>query len=378
MWFPAETLISKVAGVLLVCLLAACAAEPVPPEPAGAVSRRVGFLAEALWEVTTGPEVLLPTPGTSLGAGHGVAAVFFASPCGHAEVLLADPKSQQGASGPCPDVSRPATFVNPLGDVVFIGPNGDVWWLGVPRGAVIAHPFNGNRVVTRVPTKGRVLAACSTDGRTVVYADSLDPGKLHLQAIERPETRQSIPLPEELAELAPAEWAAVQLGGAPNESCVLIAPRADRFVVIPPDSAAWSAPFHEPVPPAPPTRRWEWLQRKLWGPPRAGAPGPLDATSFNGGVAILYAGATAEAGRLVDLYNRAGKYSQTMILSQQAVRIASTGAQLLTLSHRDKRWRIAAYWFPGDTTDRQMVDSIIAPRLDEFLTVPSHSPVPPP
>lgn len=369
---------SKVAGVLLVCLLAACAAEPVPPEPAGADSRRVGFLAEALWEVTTGPEALLPTPGTSLGAGHGLATVFFASPCGHSEVLLADPKGQMGASGPCPDVSKPATFVNPLGDVVYIGPNGDAWWLGLPRGAVVAHGYKGNRVVTRLPSAGKVLAACSNNGRSIVYVDSLDAGKLQLHDIEMPDARQSIPLPREFSELAPAEWAAVQLGGAPDESCVLIAPRADRFMVIPPDSAAWSAPFHEPVPPAPPTRRWEWLQRKLWGPPRAGAPGPLDATSFNGGIAILFAGATAEAGRLVDLYDRGGRYSQTMILTQPAVRIASTGTQLLTLSHRDKRWRIAAYWFPGDTIDRDRIDSILPPPLDGFRTVPSLGPASPP
>lgn len=326
-------------------------------------ARRQGYLAESLWEVTAGPEVLLPTPSNSLGAGHGLAAVFFASPCGHGEVLLADPKSQQGASGPCPEVSKPASFVNPLGDVVYIGPNGDAWWLGLPRGAVIAHGYKGNRVVTRLPSTGRVLAACSSNGRTIVYADSLDPGTLHLHDIEVPDDRRPASLPTEFAELTAAEWASVQLGGAPNQPCVLIAPRANLFLVIPPDSAAWGAPFREPIPPAAPTRRWEWLQRKLWGPPRVAVPGPMDATSFAGGFAILYQGATAEAGRLVDLYDRSGRYTQTMILQQPAVRIASTGTQLLTMSHRDKRWRIASYWFPGDEADRAPVDTIVPPRL---------------
>jgi len=98
-------------------------------------------------------------------------------------------------------------------------------------------------------------------------------------------------------------------------------------------------------------------------PPLPPPPGPLDATSWAGGIAVLYQGATAEAGRLVDLYDRRGSYTQTMILQQPAVRIASTGTQLLTLSHRDKRWRIASYWFPGDEAERSQVDTIAPPRL---------------
>jgi len=144
----------------MVVLSAACAGLDSEQQAQNPNIRRQGYLAEAQWEVTTGSEVLLPTQGTSLGAGHGLATFFFSSPCEHGEVLLAAPKSG-GAGGPCPDISRPASFVNPLGDVVYIGPNSDVWWLGLPRGAVIAHPYKGNRVVTRLPTIGRVLAACS-------------------------------------------------------------------------------------------------------------------------------------------------------------------------------------------------------------------------
>ncbi len=348
----------------LASLATGCGSQDTAPAPLDAPAhRRTGYLAEQLWEVGVATDAPTVSQGSYLGAGHGMVAWLIRSPCQHGTLPLSRPVDR-GSGGPCPDPTRPSTLVNPDREVVYVGPNGDVWWLGMPRGSVLAHGNLPNRIVTRLPTSGRVLAACTSDGKTIVYADSPNRAVLRIHYLAGPDSARSLVVPAELATLGEPDWNGVQLGAAPGYPCILVVPRVGGVAVIRGDTAIWTGPFYEPLPAPPRVRRgFPWL-KPFRTPPVVQRPGPLDATSFAGGIAILYQGAGVDGGRLVDLFDWDGQYNQTMILPHPVERIASTGTQLVTLSHRDKGWHLALYWFPGERTDSGPADtmSFAAPR----------------
>jgi hypothetical protein len=249
-------------------------------------------------------------------------------------------------------------------DAVYAGRRGEVLHLDGQGGVVVAENIGGDLTVRgRLPSRAPILAACSSDGQYISYADSLTPGVVRVHDLRFPDSIRELVLPPEFLAEGPSTWAGVQMGGAPGEPCVLVAPRAGQFAVIEGDSVVWTAALHEPLAMAPPRSRWERFLDRFRGQPPPPPVGPLDATSYAGGIAVLHQGATAEGGRLVDLYDRRGAYRETMILPRPAARIASTGTELLAMGHDGRQWWIALFWFPGEAPDPPPADTLAAARL---------------
>jgi len=343
-------------GLFLMGLASSCSTPP--PEPPAETPPRTGYLADPVWVYTSAQMKLSDATPATLGAGPAIAAILVHQPCIRLLVVL-HPTPRVWVGHPCdsqPDNHPLRNSARHL-DVVWTPPGGSAWWLEPVRRTIVSEQTSGDlAVIARLSAEGSVNAACSVDGRKVVYTDAARPGVILLQDLERPDSASLLPLPGAFASLDTTTWKKSHLSGAPGQPCVLINPRVSEFLIVEDAGEVRAIAHHEPVPAEPPpASRWNVVRWLRPAPPPV-APGPLDAVSFAGGIAILYHGATAERGRLIDLYDRRGAYSRTMILPETVQRIASTGEDLLTLSKGEKGWQLTLYRFP------MLSDSTRAPQ----------------
>ncbi len=336
------------------------------PGQGSSIPERFGYLAVAKWERRLASGVPGSPYKTALSAAPGVAAFLLSSPCMHGIVAFHE-SPYASESGPCPDSGYRQAYLGSVSDVVYADPKGIAWWLGGKLRTVVAENISGsNSLLTWLPSAGPVLAACSTDGRIISYVDSSKPGRLNFHDVTVPQSNWSIDLPPDFRSLSDSlSWNGVQLGGVPEGPCVLIEPRVAKFAVFQADSMVRSVSFHEPIPPPPPAHRSPGLLRLFRRFSQQPQLGPIDATAFRWGIAVLYRSATHYSGRLVDLYDLEGRYWQTMILPEEGIRIASTGRELLVLSNRKGDWFLSLYPLPGHRTDSLTMDTARTNRLPE-------------
>lgn len=111
------------------------------------------------------------------------------------------------------------------------------------------------------------------------------------------------------------------------------------------------------TPPAWYTRAWHWATRSPIDSEL------LDVTSMPGGFAVLVGGVEPLAGRLVDLYDTAGRYDATLRLSSPALRIAGTYDALYVLRQDRDSVLLASYALPRELQRTGIApgDSVVAP-----------------
>lgn len=314
------------------------------------VPKRVGGLVTPEWETNVSTELQSPGRLVAFGAGHGVAALIQRDPCQRTIFSLGD-SARTVAFTRCSPTGKdehPPPQPGLATDVVYSAMGGQPWFLEPRSRNVVSEDISAyRRLVTQLPAAGPVATACSTDGRLVAYLDSTNPGNLLFHDLLHPDSSWTTPLPQEFASEAEPHWSEIRFGGSTDGPCVLVAPRLRWFAIVLGDRAVRVGNFHEPIPaPADPPGWLAW--RRWFGPPTSEAPpGPIDATGFPRGIAILYQGATPVGGQLVDLYDLSGRYQETMLLPRRAAAIAATPHRLMVLSERDGGWWLTSYLLPA-------------------------------
>lgn len=299
-------------------------------------------------------------------AGGGVASLLQGPPRQQWMFLLAD--SAQLASG-SPVNPREAGDRAPLrepSDIVSVSDDGETWYLDPGIGRVTSQDIGGNRaVVASLGTRRTVRTACALGDSTIAFVDSGRPGRIFVHGIGTPSAFRELPFPDGLLTDGGVRWPDLRFGGSPGGPCVLFAPRMRGVVVVTDSSARAIVPFVEPLSPVDRLHAsGAWYVRLLGflrrDPQRIGA---MDATSVSGGVAVLFAGGTDDAGRLVDFYDASGAYRITMRLPHRALRIAGTHHRLVVLSERHGEVSLASYLLPARVRSQAPADEpdVIAP-----------------
>lgn len=247
-------------------------------------------------------------------------------------------------------------------DVVGVTSRGVAWFLDSAMKRVTSQDISGRRkVIAALVSAAEPQAGCVLDDATLAYIDGTRPDTVLIHSDDAPV--RALPVPHGYVDGRSTRWRDVRFGGSNGGTCVLWAPRMRSTMVVSKSDVRPLGSFIEPVPPD----RWfrrlaRWLTRR---------PNPiyvLDATTVPGVVAVLYAGNTPGAGRVVDLYDEGGGYLRTMVLHAPALRIAGNRERLYVLRQKEGQVFFASYVLPwsirramrkGDSTTLvQPVDTV--------------------
>lgn len=250
-------------------------------------------------------------------------------------------------------------------DIVGVTPRGVAWLLDSAMKRVTSQDISGRRQVIAAFDEGaESQAGCMLDETTFVYIDGTRPDTVLVRSGEA--SARVLAMPRGYVDGRSTRWSDLRFGGSNGGACILWAPRMRSIMLVSHSGVRPLGSFIEPVPPD----RWyhrlaRWIARR---------PAPvyvLDATSVPGSVALLYAGQTAGAGRVVDLYNESGEYLRTMVLHAPALRIAGNRERLYVLRRKEGQVFFGSYVLPW-TMRRTMRDdqsaTVVRP-VDSVATV---------
>lgn len=232
----------------------------------------------------------------------------------------------------------------PLGaasDVIGITPDGVTWYLDSASGRVVSHNVGSTTAIeATLDTLGAPRAGCVLEGKSIAFIDNAHPETVFVKPLSPASRARALAIPRGYVDGGAVKWRDVHFGGSLGGPCVMWAPRM-RSVLIVSDSAVRSlGPFIEPVVHEPWYRSiWYWMTRTTPVYTR-------DATSYPGGVAVLFAGHTAGADRMIDLYADSGTYLQTLVLPRRALRVAGNGERIYVLSQRLDSILLSSYILP--------------------------------
>lgn len=314
----------------------------------------------------------------ALRAGGGLAASLHGPPLHDWKFVLAE-RGHAAAGGPHDplEVSDRAPIRDPT-DIVGVSSEGLVWYLDRQSGRIIGEDIGGHRrVIASLGIRGTVRTACALGERSIAFLDDARPGRVFVRDLEPARRTREVPVPAGLVGGRDVPWNSLRFGGSPNGPCVLSAPRMRGLLVVSDSAVTTIATFVEPLVAADEPRGSDtWFARLLRLMTRPAPPpvGALDATSFPGGVAVLFAGRTVHAGRLIDLYSKNGEYLETMQLSHRALRIAGTRHRLIVLSARADSVYLASYVLPPRVRSQPTADEplvVAPPDPDRFHAAPA-------
>ena len=345
---------------------------------AAADVRRTGPTVVAEWErnITHVPGALL-TP-SAFRAGGGLAAALYGQSRYHWKFFLAD-RGHAGAGGP--HTPGQAGFRPPLWertDVVGITDSAQVWYLDRVTGQVVSEDVGGSgTLIARLGVRGTVQTACALGERAIVYLDAERPGRVFVRNLAAPTPTRVLSLPPGSVDGTDIPWSSLRFGGSLEGGCVLWSARMREVLLVSDSAVRTLGPFVEPLPSGTRPARHAWLSRLRWkmaAEPRRPV-GAIDVTSFPGGVAVLFAGRTADSARIVDLYAGTGEYLETMRLPRHTLRIAGTGGRLIALSAQGDSVYIASFVLPAGVRARATADepAVVAPALHSRRTRPAQS-----
>jgi hypothetical protein len=340
--------------------------------------RRVGATAEPEWERNFTHEDGATLHPVAFRAGAGLAATIHGPSRSHWKFFLAR-RGHPGSGGRHVvelQGFRPSIWNRT--DIVGIASDGRVWYLDRETGSVVSEDVGAfGELIARLGARGTVRSGWALGERAIAFVDDAQPWRVLVRDLGSAAPTRTVPL--DAIDSTGLPWASLRFGGSPDGGCVLWSPRLDGILVVSDSLVRALGPLVEPPPLAPPTPRNPWYARLLGheAPPAPAArPGALDATTFAGGVAVLYAGQTPEAERLVDLYAEDGAYQETMRLPRRALRIASTAGRLITIETERDSVFIASYVLPARVRVRPLADepSVIAPDIKTgALVLPADS-----
>ena len=163
-----------------------------------------------------------------------------------------------------------------------------------------------------------------------------------MQDFASPYDVRRLPVPSGYVDGVDVRWTDLRFGGSRKGPCVLWAPRMRSVLLVSDSGVRPMGSLVEQV------QRENWYQRTWrWITRQPARPYVIDASSFPGGVAILSAGRTPGARRMVDLYDDAGTYEETMVLPMPSMHIAGNGQRLYVLRQNGDSVLLASYVFPS-------------------------------
>lgn len=252
---------------------------------------------------------------------------------------LADSGRGGAAGGPIPRTFNPAGGppLQMASDVVAVSADNRSWFLDPRTGRIISEDVGlYDAAVASLGTRGTVRTACALGEHAITYLDVARPDTVFVHEVASRATR-ALPLPA-FAAVHEVPWASLRFGGSPDGPCVVSSPQLRGLLVVTGSAVRAIDGFVEPLPVKPRDEAWYAPLARLVSrdadADSSAAPGALDATSFPGGVAVLFAGLTPDAGRLVDFYDTTGTYLTTLRLPHRALRIAASHGRLYVLRQR--------------------------------------------
>lgn len=371
-----EMLLRPALAVFALCLtMVACSpSEHASPDPWATrrvlpgESRVPGPIAEPEWEREITSTIGFTSPALALRAGHGIVTLLQDAPLAKWMFTLAD-SGRVSAGG---SIGRSEPFVpgrprmGQPSDIVAVDEDGASWFLEPGTGRIVRQDVGGYRhLVGRLRAEGEVRTACALNGR-VVFLDSGRPTEVLIQSLDPPFVTRALRGATHLMNGTDAERAQLRFGGSATGVCVLHSPYLPGVLLVSDSAVVALGPFIEPTGTV---RGKEDRSRAPFasgfgvgrGPHVVGA---LDATSFPGGVAVLFEGRSQDAGRVIDLYAEAGPYLGTIRLPHRARRIAGIGHRIIVLSTRNDRSYLASYVLPPQARSARFggEPSVPAPR----------------
>jgi hypothetical protein len=336
--------------------------------------RRTGSLAEREWEVREYKvERYLPI-------GHHLEALSFRSGGGLTTLLQRAPNAAWGFMFGTP--SHPVGGVVPLNgadladlpglgtpiDVVGVTSDGVSVYLDSDSGRIVSRTVSARGgVVARIRTPGSAQSACLLGEARIAYISVAHPDTIFIQDIDADRPPRAIVFPGGYVDGDVVRWKQLRFGGSNDGGCVLSAPMMSTVVLVTDSLARALGPFIEP---AIQESRWHRLGRIVTREP---APRfALDATTFRGGVAVLFGGYSAGRGLLVDLYEDDGRYVETIVLPRPALKIAGNAGRLFVLSEAQDSILVASYFLPTAVRSTAVdssfrVDTKLSPRWLKML-----------
>lgn len=232
-------------------------------------------------------------------------------------------------------------LANPV-DIVGVSADGAALYLAADSSRIVSQDVGGmRRVEASLGADAAPRSGCLLGERGVAFLDSAHVGTVFVQDFAPPHDVRSLPLPGGYVDGVDVRWADVRFGGSRNGPCVLWAPRMRTVLLVSDSAVRPMGPLVEQV------QRETRYQRSWRGITRQPARRyVIDASSFPGGVAILFAGRTAGARRMIDLHDDAGAYHETMVLPMPSMRIAGNGQRLYVLRQNGDSVLLASYVLP--------------------------------
>lgn len=278
----------------------------------------------------------------------------------YAIILDSDPSHVSVTGGPVARSSKDSTLSQAVpADIVGVSGDGLVWFLSPDSGRIIGQDVGAPpRVEATLAAKGTATTGCLVGDTAVAYLDSARPDSIIVQDLTARDSDRAIPFPSGYVDGRAVRWTDLRFGGSSGSACVIHAPRM-RTVMLLDDSAVRAlGPFIEPVPADPWYRRLaRWLMRS---PPPVYA---IDATTYPGGVAVLYAGHTRGAGRMIDLYADSGAYLETLVLPAPTRRIAGNRERIYALRQARDSILMASYVLPWSIRSKMPAAPAVALRV---------------
>jgi hypothetical protein len=352
---------------LLLSLLSGCSSEPdvtVADDTvdAGSIAdlRVAGRIATPEWETEVSLRTGFPVHPIGFRAGGGLISFLQGPPLTHWMFLLAD--SARGlAGGPInPREAGSRAPIRAPSDIVGISADGRSWYLDPTSGHVVSEDVGGYRaVIASLGARSTIQTACALDSQTIAYLDSARPDTVFVRELALPPVTRALPVPGGAVGQGVVPWEMLRFGGSPDGPCVVSNPRLRGLLVVAGSAVHTIDGFVEPLPVEVKRAAWYAPLARLFSRYSGAADSPatigaLDVTSFPGGVAVLFEGRTAEAGRLVDFYDGTGVYLTTMRLPHRALRIAASHGRLYVLRQRyephddiNGRVYLSSYVLPG-------------------------------
>ncbi len=344
-------------------------------------ARVLGPVAQPEWEVSITGTVGEGdrSPVLSFRAGYGIATLLQDAPLRKWAFITGDTtRSSLWGAGSYVRADEPFVPGWPKqglpSDIVTVDEESFSWFLDRTTGRIIAEDVGGYRhSITRLRVDGEVRTACAVNGH-VAFLDTAHPNAVQLQSLEPPFGVRSLPIAQRLLSSDVKKRDVLRFGGSPDGPCVLRSAHLPGVLVVSDSAVVALGPFVAGIESSEgPHASWRSRLASILGRGRdERVVNALDATSFPGGVAVLFAGRSPEAGRVIDLYAESGSYLGTIHLAHRALRIAGAGQRIVVLSRRDERSYLTSYVLPPQARKSELVDEVVAhaPRAPLESTAP--------
>jgi hypothetical protein len=275
-----------------------------------------------------------PPEKLSMRVGGGLIGYLQRDPTATFLIFLQTPRNMAGGAY---NPNMPLSLAT-SSDIVRMTDESEAWHLIGNTGRILSVHVGGLRHVIANLSTRTAFSGCAERDSTIHYLDSLVPGIVFSQRSNGSVSQRD--LPREFSHEAQGTWHRTRFGGSAFSPCVLWHPKANTVLIVEPDTIRDVGALVERPP------RFAWYTKFKSVVFRRPLPvGVLDATSFEGGVAVLFQGTSPQAGRIVDFYGRTG-YVASWVLSDRPLGIAGSRARIYSITVRNDSALYRSYIVP--------------------------------